>query len=326
MIGNVRGLIRKFGVRRYKPQWGTLIAFLVLWTIFIVGAPKSFLGTSIYTCFMATIPFLGILALPLTLVIITGEIDLSFASVMGFCGWVFAAVLIGTGSVGLALLSSLAVGLAAGLLNGIIITKFRVPSLIMTLGAMFFWRGATVVCCGGWGSTLVSAKGSFFRQAIIGRVGGVIPAQALWVIAFAVVLWLILNRHRIGAHIYCIGDNIEAARMMGINVDRVKIFTFALLGIFAAFAATVVNLEMLYLWPQLGEGYLLPVIAAVFFGGTSPLGGSGTIFGTCVGIVTIGMLEAGVVAVGLSGFWTKLFCGLIIILSVIFHSFLRRRE
>jgi simple sugar transport system permease protein len=329
MFRNVSNLIRKFEIWKYKQQLSVLIVFLALMTIFIVGAPRVFLGTTIYISFMSTIPFMAVLALPLTFVVITGEIDLSFPFVMGFCGWLFSAIFVGTGNLGLALLGCLAMGLAAGTINGLIITKFRVPSLIMTIGAMFFWEGATKLCAqattAGVGYTLTSAVNTSLYPVLAGRIWG-IPVQTLWTIAFAVILWLILNRHKIGAHIYCVGDNIEAAKMMGINTDRTKIFVFALLGISAAFSSALANTYMLYYWPSMGEGYLLPVIAAVFLGGTLPIGGRGTIFGTCIGSITIGILEAGVVAMGISGSWNYVFCGAIIIISVIGHSFLRRGE
>jgi simple sugar transport system permease protein len=329
MIRNISDLTRKFEIREHKQQLSVLIVFAALMTVFIVGAPRVFLGTTIYTSFMVTIPILAWLALPLTFVVVTGEIDLSFPFVMGFCGWLFSALFVGTGNIGLALLGCLAMGLAAGTINGLIITKFQVPSLIMTIGAMFFWEGATLLCAqsttAGVGYTLTSATNTFLYPVIAGRLFG-IPAQTLWTIAFAVILWVILNRHKIGAHIYCVGDNIEAAKMMGINADRTKIFVFALLGISAAFSSVLTNLYLLYYWPSMGEGYLLPVIAAVFLGGTLPIGGKGTIFGTCIGSITIGTLEAGVVAMGVSGSWNYVFCGLIIIISVVGHSFLRRRE
>jgi simple sugar transport system permease protein len=329
MARNIIDLTRKFEIRRYRQQLSVLIVFIALMTIFIVGAPRVFLGKTIYTSFMCTIPFLALLALPLTFVVITGEIDLSFPFVMGFCGWLFSAIFVGTGHIFLALFGSLAMGLVAGTINGVIITKFQVPSLIMTIGAMFFWEGATLLCAqsttAGVGYTLTSAVNTSLYPVMAGRLFG-IPVQTLWTIAVAVILWLILNRHRVGAHIYAVGDNIEAAKMMGINADMIKIFVFALLGFLAAFSSVLTNLYMLYYWPSMGEGYLLPVIAAVFLGGTLPIGGRGTIFGTCIGSITIGMLEAGVVAMGVSGSWNYVFCGLIIIISVVGHSFIRRSE
>jgi simple sugar transport system permease protein len=274
---------------------------------------------------MSTIPFMTIMALALTPVIICKEIDLSFPSVMGFSGWVCMAVFTSTGNVTLAVVSSLITGLLAGFLNGILVAKVGVPSLIVTMGTMFFWKGLILVCSGVTGGSLAAAKGTILFQSLVGKIGGIIPAQALWALGLAFLFWLILNRHKFGSHIFFTGDNIESARMMGIPVNRVRILVFAQLGFFAAFAGILANFELLYWWTTAGSGYLLKTIAAVFLGGTSAFGGMGTIFGTFIGCIIIGSLESGIVGVGLSGFWTQLFYGLIIVISVSIHSILRKK-
>jgi simple sugar transport system permease protein len=190
---------------------------------------------------------------------------------------------------------------------------------------MFFWRGVVIVCSGGIGNRVVGVKGTVLFKSLVGRIGGVVPAQALWAIGLAFLFWLILNRHKFGSHIYFTGDNIESARMMGIPVNRVKILVFTQLGFFAAFVGILVSLEALYHWPTTGQGFLLPTIASVFLGGTSAFGGMGTIFGTFIGAIIIGALEAGIISIGLMGFWTQLFYGLIIVISVGIHTILRRR-
>jgi len=114
--------------------------------------------------------------------------------------------------------------------------------------------------------------------------------------------------------------------MMGIPVNRVKIIVFTQLGLFAAFAGILLDLEMSYYWPTTGEGYLLGTLASVFLGGTSAFGGMGTIFGTFIGCIIIGSLETGIIAVGLSGYWTNLIYGLVIVISVSIHSILRRER
>jgi len=299
--------------------------FAIILILFMIMAPRVFLGSNIYYSFMSTIPFMAILALALTPVIICKEIDLSFGSIMGFSGWVFVSLCASTGNPTLALVLSLLTGLLAGLLNGILVVKVGVPSLIITIGTMFFWRGLIMVCSGGIGKTLVPIKDTILLKSLVGRIGGVVPAQALWAIGLAFLFWLILNRHKFGTHIFFTGDNIESARMMGIPVNRVKMLVFAQLGFFAAFAGILVSLEALYFWTSLGEGYLLRAIAAVFLGGTSVFGGMGTIFGTFIGCIIIGSLEGGIVAVGLTGFWIEVIFGLVIVISTSVHSILRRR-
>ena len=319
-------LKRYLKLSELKLQWSIFAVLVALFTLFIVRSPRTFLNFDIYYSFMSTIPFMTIMALALTPVIICKEIDLSFPSIMGFSGWVCMAVFTSTGNVTLAVVSSLITGLLAGFLNGILVVKVGVPSLIVTIGTMFFWKGLILVCSGVTGGSLVAAKGTILFQSLVGKIGGVVPAQALWAVGLAFLFWLILNRHKFGTHIFFTGDNIESARMMGIPVNRVRILVFAQLGFFAAFAGILANFEFLYWWTTAGSGYLLKTIAAVFLGGTSAFGGTGTIFGTFIGCIIIGSLESGIVGVGLSGFWTQVIYGLIIVISVSIHSILRRER
>jgi simple sugar transport system permease protein len=160
---------------------------------------------------------------------------------------------------------------------------------------------------------------------LVGRIGGRIPAQMLWTIGIAVALWFLLNRHRFGAHVYLVGDNVESAKMMGVNTDRVRILVFAILGAAAGFAGVLASLEVSYFWPTVGEGQLLPTIAAVFLGGTSVFGGIGTIFGTTVGAFFAGSIEPGIVSIGLTEFYTQVIYGAIIVLSLTMQAIVMRR-
>jgi simple sugar transport system permease protein len=217
-------------------------------------------------------------------------------------------------------------GLAAGALNGIIVNRVRIPSLVATIGTMFFWRGMVNVCGQGFGLTLVPVNQTVLFKGFVGRLGGLIPAQAIWMVLLTAVFWVVLRRHRFGSHVLLVGDNVESARMMGIRVERVKMIVFMQMGLFASLAGIMASLEVTYLWPSLGEGYLLRTLASVFVGGTSVFGGVGTIFGTFIGSIIIGSLEGGIVAIGLTGFWTQLIYGLIIVVSLSIYSLLRRKE
>ena len=318
-------LKRYLKLSEFKLQWSMFAVLVALFMLFIIGDPRTFLAPDIYYSFMSTIPFMAILALALTPVIICKEIDLSFPSIMGFSGWICLVVFTSTGNITLAVVSSLITGLLAGLLNGILVVKVGIPSLIVTIGTMFFWRGLVMVLSKAKGGSLVAAKGTILFQSLVGRIGGVVPAQALWTVGIAFLFWLVLNRHKFGAHIFFTGDNLESARMMGIPVNKVKMLVFAQLGFFSAFAGIVASFEMLYYWSTLGEVYLLKTMASVFLGGTSVFGGMGTIFGTFIGCIIIGSLETGIISIGLTGFWTQLVYGLVIVISVGIHSVLRRK-
>jgi simple sugar transport system permease protein len=310
--------------RRHGLQIGIVAVGLIIWILFVFGAPRTFLSPLIYQAFMSSTPFFAIMALPLTLVIISGEIDLSFPSIMAWGMTVFALILVNTGNHWLAFFGALFAGLLAGILNGVIVVKFGIPSLVATIGTQFFWRGVVLVVMGGTGASLVPVKDTFLYNIMVGRGTG-IPAQMIWTIIIAILVWFFLNRTRHGAHVYLIGDNVESARLMGINVNSKKIMVFAIVGLAAAFAGMLSSLEVNYFWPTLGGGSLLNTLASVFLGGTSVFGGTGTIFGTFVAAFIIGAIEAGIVAVGMSGFWTQLIYGLIIVISVSIQTVLNRK-
>jgi simple sugar transport system permease protein len=312
-------------LRKYALQIAIIGVAFFVWVVFLIGSPRVFLGPRIYQSFMQATPFFALIAIPLTLVIITAEIDLSFPSIMAFGMTAFAVVFVRTESVWLGFIACLLAGALAGLLNGLIVVKVGIPSLVATIGTQFFWRGVVMVVTNGNGIGLTPVKETILYSALVGRIGGVIPAQFIWTIIFGVVVWFLLNRHKFGAHIYLVGDNVESARLMGINVDRTKILAFMGVGLAAAFAGFVVSEQLLYFWPTLGEGYFLNALASVFLGGTSVFGGSGTILGTFVASFIIGAIGAGIVAAGLTGFWTNLIYGLIIIVSVSLQAVVRRR-
>jgi simple sugar transport system permease protein len=273
---------------------------------------------------MTTTPFFAIVALPLTMVIITGEMDLSFTSIMSFGMLMFSSVMLMTGNLWLALVACLICGLLAGMLNGWITVQFGVPSLVVTIGTQFFWRGVVQVMTDGRGTSLLSTRDTFFHSLLVGRLGP-IPMQMIWTVVIAFAVWFLLNRTRFGAHVYLIGDNEDSARLMGINVSQRKILVFGLTGLAAAFAGLIASLEVTYYWPTLGEGYLLNTLSSVFLGGTSVFGGTGTIYGTFIASFIIGAINAGIVANDISGFYTQLIYGLIIVLSVVIQTVVGKR-
>jgi simple sugar transport system permease protein len=281
---------------------------------------------------MASIPFFAIMAIPLTIVVIAGEMDLSFPSIMAMGMVAFSFIYNKTAFIGnptiqvfLAILAALITGAMIGWLNGTIIVKFGIPSLVVTIGTQFFWRGAVLVLTQGANFTLIFIKKTFFYPLLVGKIGGFLPMQMVWLVVVTILGWVLLNRHKFGAHIYLIGDNVKSAELMGVNTGRTRIQAFMLVGLVSAFAGVIASFYVAYFWPSLGDGYLLSTLASVFLGGTSVFGGVGTILGTFLGAFIIGAIEAATVAVGLTGFWTQLIYGFIIVLSVIMHTYLRKR-
>ncbi len=295
---------------------------LVLYLVFYITAPRVFSGYRIYMSFLQTVPPMLICALGLTFVITAGEIDLSFPSVVAFSGFVFAWVF-RTFDASWAPWAGLVLALAAGALigwvNGLLVARIGVPSIMATLAAQFFWSGLTVLLAGGLSWNVRGLQGTVIRELFVGRIFGVVPVQALWALALAVFLWFLLNRHKFGEAIMFIGDNPDVARVMGVNLTATRISLFTMNGVIAAFAALLLTMEMHTFWTTQGEGFLLPALAAVFIGGTSIAGGQGSIVGSFFGAYIIGSLEAGVVATGIGGYWTQLVSGLVMGASVVLN-------
>ena len=312
-------------LRKYTLQIGIVLVGVFIWLLFLIGAPRTFLSKEIYISFMSTTPFFALMALPLTFIIIIGEIDLSFPSTMAFGMMAFDVVFISTGNVYLGFLACILAGAAAGYLNGLIVVKIGIPSLVATIGTQFLLRGIVMVVTNGAGIGMTKVQSSLVYPLFVGRIGGVVPAQFAWTIGIGILLWVVLNRTKFGAHVYLTGDNIDSARLMGVNVDKTKMVAFILVGIAAAFAGFVVSEEVLFFWPTLGEGYMLNTLASVFLGGTSAYGGTGTMFGTFIACYIIGAINAGIVAVGMTGFWTSVIYGLIIVVSVSLQALLHKR-
>lgn len=305
---------------RYRFQCGILSLLLMLLGMFMYFSPQTFLHSRIYIAFMSTIPFATILALGLTLLIVAGELDLSFPAIMAISGLCFAWISQATGSPLLGLLGALTTGAFTGLCNGLIVVKIGVPAIIATIGTQFFWRGTATLLADGLALNLTELRETTLHHILVGRLFDFIPMQTLWCLVIAVIFWMILNRHIWGDDIRFIGDDMTTATMMGVQTDKVRIGLFITMGLMSALASVMVCMEMANWWPTQGEGYLLLVFAAIFLGGTSVFGGQGTIFGTVIGSIIIGILEAGIISGGLSGYWTRLAHGLVIVISVSIYA------
>ncbi len=313
---------------RANPRFGLLgrleglpiaVVLAVLYGVFVLAAPAVFTGYRIYMSFFQTVPPMLVLGLGLTFVITAGEIDLSFPAVLALSGFVFTWVFKTFQATVIGFLLAIAAGALVGYLNGFLVARLRVPSIMATLATQFFWYGVTVLIAGGLQINIESVTTTTLHGLFVGRLFGVFPVQALWGVALTVFLWFILNRHKFGEAIMFIGDNAEVARVMGINVESTRIWLFTIHGMIAAFAGILLTLEVNVFFPTQGQGMLLTAMAAVFIGGTSIAGGHGVLVGTLFGAYIIGSLEAGVVATGIGGYWVQLVEGLVMAAVVILN-------
>lgn len=320
---NVNNFILR--IRNYRQQLSILAVYIGMILAFILLAPQAFLHKGIYFAILRAIPEFGIMCVAMTLLMTSGEIDLSIGSILAFSSGIFALLYRSTGSFFLAVPGALAVGVFAGLVNSIVTLKFRIPSLIVTLGTMIAWRGATNVLTSGYGK-FCPVSGTTFYNVLVGEIWGGFPVQMFWFIAIMLFFWSVLNRHKFGNWISITGDNIKAAQAMGINTDTVKLITFVMSGVMASFAGIIQTTRVCYFFPTQGELALFDVIAAVAIGGTALGGGAGSILGTFIGVFIIGTLDSGLIAAGASGFHIRLAIGLVIILAVVVNSLIRMRR
>ncbi len=314
-----RSLLSLLGRIEGLPVVGVL---LLLYAAFLITAPTVFTHPLIYMSFLQTVPPWLVLGLGLTLVITAGEIDLSFPAVVALSGFVFAFIfkhVHGPWAPWLGIILALAAGALVGYINGLLVARLNVPSIMATLATQFFWYGITILIANGLQLNIAAVETTAAHQLLTGRIFGVIPAQAVWAAGLAILLWFILNRHTFGEAIMFIGDNANVARVMGINVEETKIKLFTLMGVLAAFGGLLLTIEINVFFPNQGQGFLLLTMAAVFIGGTLISGGRGSIVGTFFGAYIIGSLQAGVVATGITSYWVQSVMGLIIIVAVVIN-------
>jgi len=313
-------------LRRHGQQLGIIAVGIAMWLAFVVAAPRVFTDIDIYRAFAETTPLFGIIVLALTFVVITGEMDLSFPSIMALGTAIFALSVTQLHLpwyFGLTL--AFVTGAACGWLNGTLVALFNIPSLVITIGTQFLFRGLELVLMSGTGVPLTRELYPELHMLLREPLFGIFPIQTTWMVGLGIIFWVLLNRTRFGAHIFLVGDNPTSARLMGVNVVSVKTRAFILVGMTSVLAGLMTSIYGYYFWPTTGEGYLLNTIASVFLGGTSVFGGTGSIVGSFVAAYIIGAINAGIVSAGINAFYTQLAFGLVIVISVVLQTFIERR-
>ena len=263
------------------------------------------------------------LSIGMTIIILSGGIDLSVGAVLAFAGAVAAGLLKsgfaipGTDvfievTVSGAILAGLLVGTALGWFNGYVITRFKLPPFVATLGMLSIARGLTMLWTGGFPITRLGDSFDFMGS---GHLFG-LPVPVLISTALVVVFIVLMKRTRFGRNIYAVGGNERAATLSGLNVNRIKLMVYMLGGALAGVAGLLVTARLDSATPNAGLGYELDSIAAVVIGGTSLNGGRGTIMGTVLGCLIIGVLNNGLVLLEVSPFWQQVIKGLVILVAV----------
>lgn len=302
-------------------KYRVFIIFLVLLIIASFVSDAFFTVTNLLNV-LRQVSIVAIIAVGMTLVIITAGIDLSVGSVLAFTGAVAAGVITAGLPVPLAIIICLLVGLVMGSINGLIVAKGKVPAFIATLAVMVIARGFTLVYTQGNPIVITDAGYRFIGS---GRILG-IPFPVILMLAIFAIMYWVLKHTTFGRNIYAVGGNEEAARLAGINVDRVKIGVYALTGFFASVSALIYTSRLMSAQPNAGSMMELDAIAAVIIGGTRLTGGKGGVTGTLIGALIMGVLDNVLNLANVSPFYQDIAKGLVILAAVLIDSKLAKLQ
>ncbi|MFO3717183.1 ABC transporter permease [Anaerococcus sp. ENR1011] len=293
---------------------GTILALIIL-MVFVSILNPTFLQANNLMNLMRQLIINGFIALGMTFVILTGGIDLSVGSTLALTSAIFAGLLQNGMNTGLAILVAVGLGLILGLINGILITKGKLAPFIVTLATMTIFRGLTLVYTDG--RPIAGPKDNFaFKFLGKGQFFG-IPFQVILFILAFLCLWIILNKTSLGRKIYAVGGNEKASFISGINIDKVKIWVYVISSLMAVLSGLVLTSRLNSAQPTAGAAYEMDAIAAVVLGGTSMTGGSGSLTGTLIGILILGVLNNGLNLLGVSSFYQQIVKGIVILIAVL---------
>lgn len=310
---NILSVLWHGTLKFFRDNTGIIIGLVAL-VILITIMNSGFLSTQNLLNVLRQTSTNMFIAIGMTLVIILAGIDLSVGSIMAVSGVITGGLIAFSGvPMWLAVIAGLLVGVIFGFINGFFTAYTYLPSFIVTLATMNIARGVAYVYTDGKPIRVMSDEFNFIGS---GYIGGIIPLPVIYMLVVIFITSLIMNRTKLGRHMYAVGGNQEAARYSGINTKRVQLFAFTLSGFLAAFSGIVLASRMFSGQPTAGQGAELDAIAAVVLGGTSMTGGVGRIGGTVIGVLIIGVLSNGLNLMGVSSFWQYIVKGIVILIAV----------
>jgi len=303
-----------------------IVLFVVVQVTAIVCAilfPDVFryLDQSNIQLMLKAIPSLVIITLGVNLLMIAGEFDLSVGATFTFTALVMAKIFNAHFPIAIAVPAALILGAGIGLLNGFIVVKTNVPSFIVTLGAMWFWRGVILIVSQAVTESFYPSV--FFTNLFTLNVGP-IQIQFVWALLIAVVCWFLLERHKVGNFFFGVGGNRSAASALGVNVGRVKMIAFGITGFLTAFAGIMSTVRINSISPIQGEGLELQAIAACVIGGTALMGGKGTILGAFLGAALMFTIQDILLLLQAPGFYLRMFVGIVIVIAAALNELLKK--
>ena len=302
-------------------NYAIILYFIVLCTIITSVSPTFMAQTSLLNN-LRTASYYGIICMGMTLVFISGGLDLSVGSVVGFSSLITALALVNGVPVPLSIVMGLIVGAVVGLVNGFCIIKLRIPAMIVTLGMLFVVRGFIHVITEG--HPVYPLPDAFNLIATATFLG--INISIVVLIIMTAIVQFILRKTTFGRSIYAIGGNRETARLSGIRVDRISMSVYVISGLCASIAGIFIASRISSAQVTTGSSWEMDVIAATIIGGTSLFGGVGTAIGAFFGALFMTFLKAGIVSMRLSAYWQNVVIGIILIATVGIDQYQRRKQ
>jgi len=307
---------KNINVKALLEEYKSLIGLVVLIGIVGVLSPSFFTVANLLNVLRQT-SINGVIAAGMTFVILTGGIDLSVGSILGFSGAVAASCLASGQSMLVTIVLTLVIGSGVGLINGIIISKGKLQPFIVTLATMTILRGATLVFTDGKPISLGTGTSAIaFSKIGGGTILGIPTPVVIMIFAFA-ICYYILTQTKMGRYTYALGGNEEATKLSGLNADRIKMFVYTISGLLASVAAIIITSRLFSAQPNAGDGYELDAIAAVVLGGTKLAGGKGKITGTIIGALIIGVLSNALNLLNVSSYFQMIAKGVVILIAVL---------
>lgn len=308
-----------------KPEMAGLLLLIVLVILFQFRSDGVFLSANNIRGILGLLPETALVAVGVTLLMICGEFDLSVGSVFALMPMTMAVLFVGGVPFWPAMFAGLAFCAAIGFLNGWLTIRFDIPSFITTLGMMFMARSLTVVVSGGFPPRIRPGEVPSWLFTGFIDAGGFVRASVLWFLGIAVLVSLLLSRTNFGNWVRATGGYLPAAQAMGIPTARVKIACFMICSVLAGFAGMIQALRLNSFLPSMGMGMELQAVAAAVIGGTSLMGGIGSILGGLIGATIIRTMDNGMVMSRIDASWFQFAIGALTIFAVVGNAWLRRR-
>lgn len=305
----MRGITESKYVKSYG---GVLLALIIQMILFSLLSPHFFNMNNILTIF-SQVAIIAILAFGMTFVLMIGQIDLSVGSILALSGIVLGIMLSSGMNEIVSILAALVVGALAGLVNGAVSAQFRIATFIVTVATMGIFRGIGYAITD---AKPVQIENSFILALGNNRLFGVIPLPVLIVIALLIFFHILLSKTKFGRQAKMVGGNKQAAEYVGVNTKKLQMKIFMISGIAAAVSGILMTSRLYSAQPNAATGYELDAIAAAVLGGTSLSGGYGTVFGTFIGALIIGVINNGMNLIGMPYYFQQIVKGLIIIVAV----------